>query len=313
MARTFLLYPCVCFCLGCAGDPGASAPRIGREGVGAAQAPPADAPRRQIIVTSNLDLIAEDFDRASSSVEQLVKDHAGYVAKADIQGSPGDRRFGSWTLRVPAEKVGTFLHALQGLGEVVRSSTDTQDVTDQFYDLQARTKNRKAEEDALRSLLEKPNGKYEDMLATRKMLNEVRREIEVEEGQLKRLQLLTALATTNLTMTSRNNYVPPESPGFGTSAGAGVCAVVASPDRLCARRWFGLRRGGAVGLGPARGRATPGAGRPRFAGEAPPARGTRPARSLTPVISRRPPPSAPASSAGRNARRPRRRGPPRTW
>jgi hypothetical protein len=97
------------------------------------------------------------------------------------------------------------------------NKTDSQDVTDQFYDLEARIKNRKSEEESLRKLLEQTTGKMEDILAVRRELNQVRGDIDQKEGQLRRLANLSSLTTVNVTLQEIKDYVPPQAPTFGST------------------------------------------------------------------------------------------------
>jgi Domain of unknown function (DUF4349) len=217
LALTFLL-------IGCGGG---AAPRGSKESdskVARADAQAVDGPAaaqavaRKIIYTAGIELLVDNIEQADQQLRQLVAAEKGaYVAKAEIRGSPGSPRYGSWTLRVPVEQFETFRLAVLKLGEEQRESLDSQDVTDQYYDLDARIKNNQARVESLRKLLDKAaEGKIEDYLAVQKRLDEVTAELDVQKGLLTRLDKLSALATVNVTMHERLGYVRPEAPGFGT-------------------------------------------------------------------------------------------------
>jgi hypothetical protein len=203
-----------------AGKPEPMAARHGREAQ--AKGPNdkvADDPLpRKIIYTASVDLLVDDIDQTDKDIRALVAQQKGaYVAKADMHGSPGSRRNSSLTVRVPVDQFDTFRQAVSKLGEVQRESLDSQDVTDQFYDLDARIKNNLAEEESLRKLLDRAAaGKLEDYLAVREKLRQVTAELDVQKGQLQRLDKLSALATFTLTLSERKSYVRPETPAFGT-------------------------------------------------------------------------------------------------
>jgi hypothetical protein len=120
---------------------------------GAAEAPPKDKPvARKIIYTGRVEVIVDDFDAAAKQVEALAAEKHGYVAKSEVRGSPGQSRSGLWVLRLPVEAFGAVRDAVAGLGEVRLIDTDSNEITDQFYDLQAHVKTNEVEEEGLRKL-----------------------------------------------------------------------------------------------------------------------------------------------------------------
>jgi hypothetical protein len=197
--------------------------RKGLEAAAGAAAQPGKAEKpvpRKIVYTAHVELVVEDFGEAEEQVRDLLKEEGGYVAKSEIQGSPGSPRRGTWTVRVPVDHFDAFMKAVTRLGELRRSAVDSQDITDQFYDLAAHIKTDEAEEEGLRKLLEKaPNGKLEDLLALRRELKNIRGQIEEQKGRLQRWDKETQYATVNLSLLDRKDYKAPVAPDFGTSVG----------------------------------------------------------------------------------------------
>jgi hypothetical protein len=102
------------------------------------------------------------------------------------------------------------------LGTLNRSSSDSQDVTEEFIDAEARLKNYKAEEVALNKLLESSGGKLEDIFKIREQILRNRSEVERIEGRLKYLGNQTELSTLTLTLREEKAPGPPPAPpGFG--------------------------------------------------------------------------------------------------
>lgn len=185
---------------------GAPAAVGGAEG-GANKVPPA-LPRK-IIFNAQVDLIVEDFDAAATRLKALVKAQQGFIFKEDVQGSKGTQRSGNWIIKVPAEHFELFLSLVGDIGELQRSHSDSQDVSERFYDLTARVKNKKAEEDRLNRHLDKSTGNLQEILVVEREIARVREEIEQMETQLNDLTRLTSLSTVTVTMQSRSAYVPP--------------------------------------------------------------------------------------------------------
>jgi hypothetical protein len=234
MRRVSLLLPLVvaaAVCLGCGQD--SFSPRIARSGedgraskaaavaeqaVFAPAPPPAEQPRK-IIYNASVDLIVEDFDKAQDELTRLVKETKGYVAKSDAHGAPGSPRSGEWTLRIPVAQFREFIADLAKLGKLRESKTDSDDVTDRYYDLKAHIQNDKAEEEALRKLMvdKSATGKLEDLLAVRRELRDLRGKIDAQQGQMERWDKEAAMTAVVVQIQDRKDYVPTTSPSFGTS------------------------------------------------------------------------------------------------
>jgi uncharacterized protein DUF4349 len=211
--------------VGCAreasGPPGAEAP-AGQFKEDAGPAKKKETVARKIIYKAQVEVIVEDFEKASADLLRLVKERPGaYVAGSDVQGTPGSPRVGVWTVRVPVDHFDAFLVAVGALGELRHSNTDSQDITDAYYDLQAHIKNDEVREKGLQKLyLERASGsKLEDLLAVDRELSAVRGKIDAQKGQMQRWDKETALATAVVTLRDRRAYVPPLVPDFGTSVG----------------------------------------------------------------------------------------------
>jgi hypothetical protein len=178
--------------------------------------PGSNALQRKIIYTADVELVVEEFDSIPAKVETLVEEFEGYVAGSTVTGAPGRPRSGQWTIRVPVQRYGTFLTAVQKLGEVHRVSSDSKDVSEEYYDLEARIGNKKKQEVRLLELLADATGKLEDVLSVERELARVREEIERMEGRVRVLNDLTSLTTVELTINEIKDYVPEEAPTYTT-------------------------------------------------------------------------------------------------
>jgi hypothetical protein len=176
---------------------------------------PANPMPRKIIRTADVHLVVQDFDQAEQELRQILAQQPGaYIAQAETSGSAGAPRSGRWKIRLPADSLDAFLAAVVKLGYPERNSVDSKDVTEEFYDLEARTKIKKAEEERLLRHLDKSTAKLEDILQIERELTRVRGEIEQQEGRLRLLANLTTLTTVTLTMREDKKYVPPQTPSF---------------------------------------------------------------------------------------------------
>jgi len=167
---------------------------------------------RKIIYTGFVDVIVTDFDGATQQMLKLVEETGGYVANSKLEAADGNRRKATWTLRVPVAKFRSVIDSAGQLGHVTNTHTDSQDVTDEFFDLEARLKTKHEEEKSLRELLGKTTDKLENLLAIRRELMRVREEIESAQGRLNKLSKLSELTTVTITLQERKDYVPPTAP-----------------------------------------------------------------------------------------------------
>jgi hypothetical protein len=176
---------------------------------------------RKLIYTGHVELIVDDFDKAETGLQTILNEQKGYISAAEVTGQPGEPRFGTWTLRIPAEGFEEFLAAVKSLGELRKQTRDTEDVTDRYHDTRAEVVNLEAREQALRQLYKEKiaGSKLTDLLEVDRELNNVRTQINVRKGQLQRWDKLIEYATVILTMRDRKGYVPPTSPDFGTTIG----------------------------------------------------------------------------------------------
>jgi prepilin-type N-terminal cleavage/methylation domain-containing protein len=176
--------------------------------------PPSAVPRK-IIYTAEVGLVVEDFARAEAALARLVRQFHGYWSGTEIRRDPGDPRSGRWEARIPVDRLDDFLQAVAGLGEPILRRTETEDVTEAYYDLEARLKNKTLEEGRLRRHLEQSTGSLKDTLDVERELSRVRGEVEQHEGRLRRLANRTTFTTVTISIQERRGYVPPEAPGLG--------------------------------------------------------------------------------------------------
>ena len=169
---------------------------------------------RKIIYTGSVALRTDDLDAAEKKLEAMVKQFNGYLGAASRSGTKGSQRSGSWTIRIPSTGYGSFVKAISTIGELESSSQEAQDVSEEFYDVQARLKNKKLEEARLLDLLQKATGKLTEVLTVEKELSRIREEIEQIEGRLRFLTNQTDLSTITVTINEVKEFRPAGPPSL---------------------------------------------------------------------------------------------------
>lgn len=159
---------------------------------------------RKVIMNVKMELTVDDVEAAGRKVTELVKEAKGYVVKSDESGAVGTHRRATWSVRVPAQALDTVTEALRGLGEVTRRNADTKDVTEEFYDTEARLKHWKGEEEALLKLMKEKAQSPEDILKFRAQITPIRENIDRMEARMTTMRLLTEMSTIDLTLQDRD-------------------------------------------------------------------------------------------------------------
>ena len=159
----------------------------------AAGALPSATEERMIVRSGDMSLIVKNVVDTRDGIAQLAVTLGGYVVSSWISGEGQEMR-GSISVRVPDEKFDQALAELRKLAvRVERESTNSQDVTEQYTDLDARLKNAEATEKQYLALLNKATD-VEDMLRIQDSLSRVRAEIEQIKGQMQYLERTSSMS-----------------------------------------------------------------------------------------------------------------------
>lgn len=175
--------------------------------------------KRMIVYNAEIELAVERFSEVAERIAALAEQFGGYLADSTVSGMPGESRQGQWRIRVPAARFQALLDALRPLGEVRSLSTSSNDVSEEFYDVEARVRNQKQEEARLLKLLDERTGKLEEVLAVEREIARVRGETERLEGRLRVLTDLTSLSTVTLRVVEISAFHPAEEATFATRIG----------------------------------------------------------------------------------------------
>jgi hypothetical protein len=165
---------------------------------------------RVIIYTGNISLVVRDTQEAVAAITALANEQGGYVSGSNIYRS-NEVPQGSITIRIPAERYQTVLEQLRALAlRVERESASSQDVTQEFTDLQARKANLESAEAALQELLaeRRRTGNTSDILEVYRELTAIREQIEQIEGRLRYLANQAALSTLTIELIPDVLYQP---------------------------------------------------------------------------------------------------------
>ena len=173
--------------------------------------------KRKIIQTATIDLIVKkDVSEIDAEIKKLIKQHNGYISAYREDRVYGDQLRARWVLRIPSDHFDDATSSIVGLGIPQSRDTTSQDVTEEFVDIERRLANKKRLEERILKLLENNAGNIKDVIEVETQLARVREDIERMEGRIKYLADNVAMSTITVTAIEQKNYKPEQAPTFGT-------------------------------------------------------------------------------------------------
>jgi len=149
---------------------------------------------RMIVRDADLELAFDNVAEAAEQVEDVVESHGGRVQSTRVTGDGNSAR-GTVVARVPSASFGAAVDDIKGLARRVESEeTSSDDVTDEYVDLDAQVRNLQVTEAQLQTIMERASS-ISDVLNVQRELTKVRDEIERFQG---RMQLLSQTAAESL-------------------------------------------------------------------------------------------------------------------
>ena len=174
---------------------------------------PPTAEERMIVRTGEMSLVVEDVTSARDGIAQLAVRLGGWVVSSRISGEEEDMR-GWISIRVPDETFDQAFAELRGLAvRVTSESTSTEDITEEYIDLQSRLKNAEATESQYLALLEKAED-VEDILRIYEVLSWQRYEIEQIKGRIQYLERTSAMSLISIDLRPAATVAPLVRPGW---------------------------------------------------------------------------------------------------
>ncbi|MEN8906754.1 MAG: DUF4349 domain-containing protein [Clostridiales bacterium] len=162
--------------------------------------------QRKIIRNASLTIEVENFDKAYDKIKTIVEND-GYVQDSSIQKDDsfdfGNNKnlvtTGTITLRVDQNKFDKILEDIHDIGIKISEDISSDDVTDQYYDIDSEIKLLKLEQSKLEEYL-KNTDDIEMIFKLEDKLTEIRHNIESLTGNLNKLDDLVKTSTIVLTI-----------------------------------------------------------------------------------------------------------------
>lgn len=182
----------------------------------------AQASDRKIIRDATLTIETESPTEGLRQITAIAENNGGFIVTSDLkqtdaagQGRPSQTV--TVIARIPASRFDTALNQIHSFGgRVISEKVSGQDVSEEYLDLEARLRTKKALEAQFLEIMKQAR-KVTDALEVQSQLGEVRTEIERLEGRRRFLENQAALSTITVTLQMPQPILAATTTGFGTT------------------------------------------------------------------------------------------------
>lgn len=193
----------------------------------------------KLILNADLSLETQDFEKSAADIEKMTAEAGGYIESSGTYGDTGSRS-ANYTLRVPQEKFEQFYTQLGENMHVVSRSRSSEDVTEQYTDIETRLATLQTKHERLLSLLEKAD-KMEDIISLENALADCEYEIDSLTGSKRHYDDLVGFSTFYINLREVQTLT-------ATADGTGFGAQLTQAAKTGARGLADVVRGTILGV-----------------------------------------------------------------
>lgn len=153
---------------------------------------------RHIVYIATMHVSVFNLADAMEAAEALPEKYGGYIASMTE---------GSFVLRIPSKNLRKLMSEVGEMGVVEHRSLQAQDVTDEYYDIEARITALEKTHAQLLDLLGKART-VQEALEVRRSLDQIAMELEVLKGRMRKLENLISYSTLTLGLVERGPFTP---------------------------------------------------------------------------------------------------------
>jgi hypothetical protein len=170
-------------------------------GLATAEAAEPTSAQPMIVRTADVRIVVADTSKIVEAITKSAEASGGYVSGSNIWRE-GELLRAKLTLRVPADKLTSTLAAIRAMAKRVENETvSSEDVSQEYVDLESQLRNLEATEGELRELLKvaRVNSKRAtEVLEVHQQLTMIRGQIEQAKGRMRYLSQVAAMSAVNV-------------------------------------------------------------------------------------------------------------------
>ncbi|PSR11548.1 MAG: hypothetical protein DA408_17970 [Bacteroidetes bacterium] len=157
-----------------------------------------DAQARVLIRSAESKMEVQDLNQHMTTLEDLVGQQEGYLGNINWQYYDYQDEV-TVRIHIPADRFQYLLDTLQKLAVAVDYlRISTEDVTEEYVDIETRLKTKKAVRDRYEEILRTQAKTVEEVLLAEEQIRRLQEEIEAREGRLRYLSQRAAMSTIQL-------------------------------------------------------------------------------------------------------------------
>ena len=159
----------------------------------------AAATEQKIIRTVSLTLGTQAYEQSLESLRSQCESLGGWVSYSSESAMSSGLRRAYLTLRIPAEQLDEYLSGTTGLGRVISREESATDVTESYYDTQARLETQQALMARLQALVTDA-ADLSDLLTLESQIAETQYQIDRLQSSLNSTDRQVSYATVDVTL-----------------------------------------------------------------------------------------------------------------
>ncbi|MDO9325067.1 MAG: DUF4349 domain-containing protein [Methanoregula sp.] len=153
----------------------------------------------KIIKTASISLEVKDVPGAVETLKNIAAQKGGYISSTNVQKGYNDRLSGSVVIRIPQGQFESALTGVKEIGSVKSSSTQGEDVTEEYVDILAQ-KTSYQNQLAQYNEIMKRAVKVSDVIEIQQQIDRVQTQLNQLEGRLKYLNSRIDLSTISVSL-----------------------------------------------------------------------------------------------------------------
>lgn len=161
----------------------------------------------KIIINCDLTIQTKEFDKTNSKLSELVDNYEGYIQNSSIYNYE-NRNDAYYTIRIPASSFNDFVNGTKEIGYVKSVNTSIDDVTDSYFDIEARINSLKAQKEKLDQMYSQCTT-IDEIISVEQRLSEVQYEIDSYQATINNYDLLIKYSTINISITEVKDITTP--------------------------------------------------------------------------------------------------------
>lgn len=160
----------------------------------------------KIIVTGQTSLETYDLDKCLTDISDLVNEYNGIIkSRNEGKYEYENYRYANLTIYIPADKFDEFNNKLKEKGNVISTSFNSENITQQYNDTESRLLSLKAQEERVRELYSSAEN-IEDLLKIEERLSEITSEITSLQNNKNNYDLLISYSTLTVSLKEVTAY-----------------------------------------------------------------------------------------------------------